>query len=58
MKKKASRSRRAVDRDSLRPEYDFTKGVRGATAERYAEGRNVVAIDPLVLRHRGKRRSA
>jgi hypothetical protein len=49
MKKKASRSRRAVDRDTMRPEYDFSKGVRGATAERYAEGRNVVAIDPSVL---------
>lgn len=49
MKKKASRSRRTVDRDTMRPEYDFSKGVRGATAERYAEGRNVVAIDPSVL---------
>ena len=58
MKKKASRSRRAVDRDTMRPEYDFSKGVRGATAERYAEGRNVVAINSLVPRHRRKRRSA
>jgi hypothetical protein len=49
MKKKASRTRRPIDRDTMRPEYDFSKGVRGATAERYAEGHNVVAIDPGVL---------
>jgi hypothetical protein len=57
MKKKASRPKRSVDRDTMRAEYDFSKGVRGATAARYAEGRNVVEIDPTV-RHRGKRRSA
>jgi hypothetical protein len=33
----------------MRPEYDFSKGVRGATAARYAEGTNVVVIDPDVL---------
>jgi hypothetical protein len=30
----------------MRPEYDFSGGVRGVTAERYAEGSNVVVIDP------------
>jgi hypothetical protein len=30
----------------MRPEYDFSRGVRGATARRYAEGSNVVVIDP------------
>ena len=49
MKKKTSRTRRPADRDTMRPEYDFSKGVRGATAARYAEGHNVVAIDPSVL---------
>jgi hypothetical protein len=49
MKKKASRSRRPADRDTMQAEYDFSKGVRGATATRYAEGRNIVAIDPSVL---------
>ena len=29
-------------------EYDFSKGVRGKYAERYAEGTNVVLIDPDV----------
>lgn len=33
----------------MRPEYDFTKGVRGATAARYARGTNVMVIDPAVI---------
>ncbi len=33
----------------MRKEYDFSGAVRGATAARYAEGTNVVAIDPAVL---------
>ncbi|HEX9418409.1 MAG TPA: hypothetical protein VGA81_05100, partial [Methylomirabilota bacterium] len=36
-------------RDTLRPEYDFSQAVRGVTAARYAEGANVVVIDPEVL---------
>jgi hypothetical protein len=39
----------AADRDTIRPEYDFSRAVRGATAARYAEGANVVVIDPDVL---------
>lgn len=34
------------DRVTLRPEYDFSSGVRGLTAKRYAEGTNIVVIDP------------
>ncbi len=34
--------------DELRPEYDFSKGVRGKYAKRYAEGTNVVVLDPDV----------
>jgi hypothetical protein len=30
------------------PEYDFTGGVRGKYAERYAEGTNVVVLAPDV----------
>jgi len=33
----------------MRAEYDFSKGKRGITAARYAEGTNVVVIDPAVL---------
>lgn len=29
-------------------EYDFSKGVRGKYAKRYAEGTNVVLLDPDV----------
>ena len=29
----------------MRPEYDFSKAVRGVTAARYAEGTNVVLLD-------------
>lgn len=35
--------------DEMRPEYDFSKGVRGKHAARYAEGTNVMVIDPQVL---------
>jgi len=33
------------DKDMLE-EYDFSKGVRGKYAESYAEGTNVVVIEP------------
>ena len=36
------------DQDTLRPEYDFSKAVRGATVARYREGANVVLLDPDV----------
>jgi hypothetical protein len=32
-------------------EYDFTRGVRGKYAKRYAEGTNVVVIDPDVAKY-------
>ena len=38
-----------TDRDTMRKEYDFTGAVRGVTARRYAEGANIVLIDPEVL---------
>ena len=48
--KRRTRGRTAArDRDTLRPEYDFSRAVRGVTAARYAEGANVVVIDPTVL---------
>jgi hypothetical protein len=33
----------------MRPEYDFSEAVRGVTAARYAQGANIVVIDPEVL---------
>ena len=38
-----------ADRDTMRPEYDFSKGVRGVTAQRYREGTNVIVLDPSLL---------
>ena len=49
MKKGAKRNSRQNDRDTMRPEYDFSSAVRGATAARHAQGTNVVVIDPEVL---------
>jgi hypothetical protein len=33
---------------TMREEYDFSKAIRGVTGARYAEGTNVVRIDPDV----------
>jgi hypothetical protein len=49
MKKKVSRHRGSGDQGTMRPEYDFSKAVRGATHKRYAAGSNIVVIDPEVL---------
>lgn len=38
------------DNDDLRPEYDFSKGVRGKYAQRFAEGANIVVLEPDVAR--------
>ena len=46
-RKVAKRSGR--DRDTMRPEYDFSHAVRGVTAERYREGTNVILLDPDVI---------
>ena len=32
----------------MRDEYDFSKGVRGKYAQRFAKGSNVVVLDPDV----------
>jgi uncharacterized DUF497 family protein len=34
----------------MRPEYDFSKGVRGKYAQRYAEGTNIVVLAPDVAK--------
>ena len=36
--------------DEMRAEYDFSGGVRGKYADRYAEGTNLVALEPDVAR--------
>jgi len=34
----------------MKDEYDFSKGVRGKYAKQYAEGTNVVLLDPDVAK--------
>jgi hypothetical protein len=45
MKKAPSRVREV---DTMRAEYDFSGGVRGKYAKRYAQGSNVVVLEPDV----------
>jgi hypothetical protein len=50
MKKTRGKTRPLVsDKDTIRPEYDFSKAVGGVTAARYAEGTSVVLRDPDVV---------
>jgi hypothetical protein len=44
-RKRSTRRRTTAD---MRAEYDFTAGVRGKYARRYAEGTNVVLLEPDV----------
>jgi hypothetical protein len=37
--------------DEMRDHYDFSGGVRGKYVKRYAEGSNVVVLDPDVAEH-------
>lgn len=39
----------AGERDTMRPEYDFSKAARCRTAARYAEGTNIVVVGRDVL---------
>ncbi len=45
--KKASK---ATHDSEMLPEYDFHPGVRGKYADRYAQGTNVVVLDPDVAK--------
>jgi hypothetical protein len=47
MKKASNRKPRAV-REEMLPEYDFSKGVRGKYAARFAEGTNLILLAPDV----------
>ena len=49
MSKNKQLSAKGNNRDTLQPEYDFSKAVRGVTTKRYAEGTNVVVIPPDIL---------
>ena len=40
------KAQKKTDDMEMREEYDFSGGVRGKYAQRYAEGTNVVILDP------------
>jgi hypothetical protein len=48
--RKTSKTKRARsrDRDMMRPEYDFSKGVRNKYAARLKPGSQIVVLDPDV----------
>jgi hypothetical protein len=46
---KINHKRDPGERDTMRPEYDFSGAARGRTAARYAEGTNVVVVGHDVL---------
>jgi len=41
---------KARGHNTMRPEYDFSKGVRGKHASRYASGSNLVLLEPDVAK--------
>ncbi len=43
-------SRPSHGSDEMRAEYDFSGGVRGKYADRFADGSNVVVLDPDVAK--------
>ena len=43
---RTTNSKKPTAADTMRPEYDFSNAVRGVTAARYAQGTNVVLLDP------------
>ena len=48
--KKQTSGKAAEGTVTMRPEYDFSKGVRGKHAARYAQGTNVVVLEADVAR--------
>jgi hypothetical protein len=39
-------SKQTDSSDEMRPEYDFSGGVRGKYVQRFREGTNIVVLDP------------
>ncbi len=46
--KTARRPRTAVDPDEIRPDYDWSKATRNPYASRFAQGSNIVVLEPDV----------
>ena len=41
-------SKQADSSDEMRPEYDFSQGIRGKYVQRFREGTNIIVLDPDV----------
>lgn len=50
MKKRASKDQPVQVSEGMQPEYDFSRGIRGKHAARYAAGTNVVVLEPDVAK--------
>jgi hypothetical protein len=50
MKRPATKKPQAPEVHEMKPEYDFSQGVRGKHAARFAKGTNVVVLDPDVAK--------
>ena len=48
MKEKRTKAKSIPDADTMRPEYNFSKAVRGKYHAKYLETTNVVVLDPDV----------
>ncbi|MDQ2931273.1 MAG: hypothetical protein M3Y05_10715 [Gemmatimonadota bacterium] len=46
--KKVSRAKPLIAREEMRAEYNFSGGVRGKYSARFAEGTNLVLLEPDV----------
>ena len=42
--------KKANNAEEMRPEYDFSHGVRGKYAKKYEQGSNIVLLDPDVAK--------
>ena len=42
------KARKSANNDTMRREYDFSTGVRGKYAGRFAAGANIIVLDPDV----------
>jgi hypothetical protein len=47
----------AEDSEEMRPPYDFSKAARGKYAQRYADGSNVVVLEPDIAKAFGNEKA-
>jgi len=47
---KQTAKRKTRQKEDMLPEYDFSKGIRGKYARRYAKGTNVIVLAPDLIK--------